>query len=100
MASGLKIQVTQLDIDQGRPNDPLDCPVARALKCAIAVRENMPLGQLACGTPFSPTVYDSSVIVNGRVSPLPPAVEIWIAAFDCKGPDAVKPMSFFLELLA
>ena len=79
----LTVEVTQADIDNGKENDCFACPVALALARAAG------RGVAEVDTAFA-TVNDVS-------TRLPDDVQVWIANFDCNGPDAVKPFTFTLE---
>lgn len=85
----LTVEVTQADIDSGESADCHACPVALALVHEAGTRH-----------PLDVEVHQNYAIVRGEWYGLPEQVRVWIANFDCNGPEAVKPIAFAMEEFA
>ncbi len=87
--SRIKISVTQEDIDCGKRNQPEACPIALAIFRVTGKRWSID-GTVANG-----------VLGRDRLGPalkMPARATTFIIAFDSRGPGAVRPFSFKLEI--
>ena len=80
----MRISVTVEDIERGRRDDYLDCPISRAVKRAT--------GTKLCKT------YTKTMILRGNTYLLPMEARCFVWAFD-RGED-VEPFEFELEMEA
>ena len=86
----MKIEVTQAHIDAGRPGNCCACPVALAIQEALPKVWNVSVASFIRLKATDGTYVDCLV---------PPAVSVFIDAFDDGGPKRVQPFTFNLPVI-
>jgi len=87
-----KIDVTKADIESGERHNVYACPLARAIGRAVG------RGVVAIdgGVGLGPDLMSAKVRTN--IGPWHDAMDSFIEAFDFRGPKAVQPFSFEIEI--
>jgi hypothetical protein len=81
----VRIEVTEEDIDRGKPEDRCACPVARAVRRAVGIPTSVAMDKIVVdyATPWQTEIWT------------PDEVSIFVELFDIGG--AVEPFAFELE---
>lgn len=80
------VHITQDDIDKGRRYSNVRCPIYRAIRREVGLRE------------FQVTALDLSDVCEEGFAQLPKKVKRWIMRYDENGAACVRPFAFVLHL--